>query len=240
MAAKSEKIAGYIGAVIFFILLIILLMILNLRAETSMLSPPEGVDIDVEQTGMKSSGGSTSSETSHTSSSSNSSNVMSSENENTHTSPTTNTHTSTSNSNSNTNNNSTNWNNAWNNSSNTNSTNGTSGNNGNTEGPNDNGGTKPCKGCNGSGQTLGNGDATHLVVPEINNQDEGVIVVKVKIDKDGNVVDVKEYGQQGTYGNLSNESYKKVREAAFKTRFDKEPGITELRTGYLKYNLKPH
>lgn len=237
MESKSEKIYGYIGTIIFLILLILLLMILNLKAETSMLTPPEGVDIEVEESGMKSSGGGDPTESNNTSSSSNSSNVMSSEVDNTVHSPTTSNNTSTSNSN---NNSSTNWNNMWNTSNNTNTSNSNSGNDGNNEGPTNTGGNKPCKGCNGSGQSLGNGDATHLIIPEISNQDEGVIVVKVKIDKDGNVVDVKEYGQQGTYGNLSTESYKKVREAALRTKFTKEPNITELRTGYLKYNLKPH
>src|SRR5690606_22137249 len=235
METKSERIYGYIGSVIFFILLILLLLILNLRAETSMLTPPEGVDIEVEESGMRSSGGGNPTENTQTSTSSNSSNVMSQNNDNTQEAPTTNTHTSTSNNNSN----STNWNNMWNNSNNSNSSNtSNSNNNGPDTGPDNNGGKNPCKGCNGSGESLGNGDATHLVVPEINNDDEGVIVVKVKVDKDGNVVDVKEYGQSGTYGNLSQESYKKVREAAFKTKFKKEPDINELRTAYLKYNLK--
>jgi hypothetical protein len=134
------------------------------------------------------------------------------------------------------------WNNVWNTANNSNGQ-------GNSQGNGDQGspngtigghGTKPCKGCSGSGVTMGNGDAQYLAKPSINNGDEGRGVVKVKFDKNGIVQEVY-IKQKGTFGNISDESWAKIKKAAYETTFSADPEAgSQLRTGYLSYDLHPN
>ncbi len=142
----------------------------------------------------------------------------------------------------NVNSNNNNWNNVWNTSNNSNGQ-------GNSKGDGDQGsqngtiggkGNGPCKGCTGSGYNFGNGSALYLAKPNINNGDEGRGVVKVKIDKTGTVVGV-EIKQKGTYGNVSDDSWNKIKVAAYETKFPADPEAgNQLRTGYLTYDLHPN
>jgi|GEM_PF-5893177 len=235
-SSSSARTYGFISSAVFFGLIVLILLVVSLSVPMPVQIPPEGIDIVTEIEalpggGMPSGGGSTAPEVS-SSGGSVSENVISSENSsNTNVTRPSNTTENRSEG--------TNWNDMWSNSNNTNSSSsGTGGGNGG-DGPGGegHGGRGKCKGCYGSGTSLGNGDATRLIVPKVNNQDEGVIVVKVKIDKNGTVVEAKEYGQQGTYGNLSESSYREARNSAMKTQFAPEPGISEYRTGYIKYNF---
>jgi hypothetical protein len=139
-------------------------------------------------------------------------------------------------------NNNSNWNNVWNTSNNSNGQ-------GNTHGDGDQGnpngtigghGNGPCKGCTGSGYTFGEGGATYLAKPSIDNGDEGKAVVKVKIDKTGAVVGV-EIKQKGTYGSISDDSWKKIKQAAYETKFPADEAAgNQMRIGYLSYDLHPN
>jgi len=135
-----------------------------------------------------------------------------------------------------------NWNNVWNTSNNSNGQGNTQGDGdqGNTNGTIGGHGDKPCKGCTGSGYTMGSGDATYFAKPVINNGDEGRAVVKVKFDKNGNVQEVY-IKQKGTYGNISDESWTKIKKAAYETKFNPDPQAgSQLRTGMLSYDLHPN
>ncbi|MCX7744022.1 MAG: hypothetical protein N2167_05595 [Flavobacteriales bacterium] len=248
VAVNNEKIYGYIGTAVYILLLILLLLFLKLRYSQTIEVPAGGVDIDLgttetgwgdnnpKQSSSSSGGFATSEETltndteeedvvsetkinkvKTTSTSQNNNNSQSNQNKNSESDDL--------------------WNQAANNASSSQGNKGGKGNQGNPDGTDGSTGSTPCKGCTGGG-SLGNGDALKLVVPDIKNQDEGVIVVKVKVDKEGNVVEVKEYGNKGTVGNLSEESYRKAREAALKTKFAPDPKANELRTGYIRYNLQ--
>jgi hypothetical protein len=143
---------------------------------------------------------------------------------------------------SNVNSNTNSWNNVWNTSNNSNGQGNTNGNGdqGNPNGTIGGHGTGPCKGCTGSGYSFGNGGATYLAKPTINNGDEGKAVVKVKIDKTGTVVGV-EIKQKGTYGNIGDDSWSKIKAAAYDTKFPAdETAGSQLRTGYLSYDLHPN
>lgn len=152
----------------------------------------------------------------------------------------TNSNNTTNSSNVNANNNS--WNNVWNNANNSNgqgNSNG-DGDQGNPNGTIGNHGTKPCKGCTGSGFSFGGGDAQYLAKPTINNGDEGKGVVKVKFDKNGKVQEVY-IKQKGTYGNISDDSWSKIKKAAYESTFPPDPEAgNNLRTGFLSYDLRPN
>lgn len=249
VAANNEKIYGYIGTAVYILLLLLLLLLLKLRYSQTIEVPAGGVDIDLgtTETGWGENNPQHSSSTSgNTAISSEETLTNDTEEEDVITETKTNKVTTTNNaqpnknSQSNQNKNSESddlWNQAANNASSSQGNKGGKGNQGDPNGTDGSTGSAPCKGCTGGG-SLGNGDALKLVVPDIKNQDEGVIVVKVKVDKEGNVVEVKEYGNKGTVGNLSEESYRKAREAALKTKFAPEPKANELRTGYIRYNLQ--
>lgn len=245
---NNEKIYGYIGTAAYIALLLLLLFLLRLQYSKTIEVPTGGVDIDLgttetgwgeknPQQNPSSSGTPTISEETLTNDNEEDDAVAETK-INKVTPPNTNSNKNTSQSNQNKHSNSDDlWNQATNNASSSQGNKAGKGNEGDPSGTDGSSGSLPCKGCTGGG-SLGNGDAIKLVVPQINNQDEGVIVVKVKIDKEGNVVEAKEYGNKGTVGNLSDESYRKAREAAVKTKFPPEPNANELRTGYIRYNLQ--
>lgn len=241
MENKSTRNIAIAGTFGYFALVVVALFLISLKIPEPIKNPPGGIDVEIPLTEIqamgssdmdygnsKDGGGSTNENNSGTNSPSN--NNLTSNNTN---------HTTNSN-NVKANNNS--WNNVWNTSNNSNGQ-------GNTKGDGDQGnvngtigghGTKPCKGCTGSGYQFGNGTALYLAKPAINNGDEGRGVVKVKIDKSGNVVGV-ELKQKGTYGNVSDDSWNKIRNAAYETRFPTDDAAgNQLRTGYLTYDLHPN
>lgn len=229
---------GYTG-ILFIVLFLISLKIPDAPAK----NPPDGIDVmvDVPITPINAMGGSDmdygNSENGGGNVNTNNSGTNDpSNNELT----TTNSNHSTNGNNVHSNNNS--WNNVWNNANNSNgqgNTNG-DGDQGNSNGTIGNHGTKPCKGCTGSGYEFGNGTALYLVKPSINNGDEGKGVVKVKFDKNGDVQEVY-IKQKGTYGNIGDDSWSKIKKAAYDTKFPSDPEAgSQLRTGYLSYNLHPN
>jgi hypothetical protein len=244
----SEKVYGYSGAVIYIIILFLLLFLLRMNFQKPIEIPAGGVDVDlgVTETGFGDENPVDPSANASTAEVSETDQELTNDAEETDVVSTTEkpknpTKTNTTNQNTNNNNNTSSeaddlWSQASSNSGSQGNTKG-KGNQGDPNGTEGGTGKVPCKGCTGGG-SLGNGDATSLVRPDINNQDEGTIVVRVKIDKNGTVVDVKEYGNKGTIGNISEDSYRRARQAAFKTRFAADPTAGELRTGYITYNLR--
>ncbi|MCZ2443641.1 MAG: energy transducer TonB [Flavobacteriales bacterium] len=241
----SEKTYGYIGTALYIILVFLLLWFFKMHYSKTIEIPAGGVDIDlgITATGMGENNPNNAAASSAAITESEQSMTNDAEEEDVvHTTktpvkPTHQTQTTTPTKQNNSNEADDLWDQASKNTSSSQGNKPGKGDQGDPNGTDGSHGSTPCKGCTGGGN-LGNGDATKLIVPQINNQDEGTIVVKVKIDKEGNVVDVKEYGNKGTVGNLSEESYRKAREAAFKTKFVPEPKAGELRTGYIKYNLQ--
>lgn len=236
---KSARNYGIVAAASFFGLVLLILLLFSLTSAIPERTPPDGIDIVTEiQTlgGGAPSGGGNPAPPTQSTGGQQSGHVATTNN-------TQSTQTSAPNTNSN-NNKGTDWNDAWSNSSNTtsNSTGPGSGGGNGGDGPGGDGlgGSGNCKGCRGSGTGLGNGDAMRLVVPKVNNQDEGVIVVKVKVDKNGKVIEAKEYGQPGTYGNLSEQSYREAKRSALETQFKPEPNTNDYRTGEIRYNFRPN
>ncbi len=242
MENKSSRNVAIIGTFGYLGIVLVALFLVSLKVPEKGKNPPGGVDImvpvltEIETGSMSDQDYGTSKDgagsTNETNSGSNnpSSNNLS-----------TNTNNSNSNS-SNVNSNTNSWNNVWNTSNNSNGQGNTNGNGdqGNPNGTIGGHGNGPCKGCTGSGYSFGNGTALYLAKPSISNGDEGKAVVKVKIDKTGAVVGV-EIKQKGTYGSISDDSWTKIKAAAYETKFpaDAEAG-TQLRTGYLSYDLHPN
>lgn len=248
VSLNNEKIYGYIGTAAYIVILLLLLLLLRLQYSKTIEVPAGGVDIDLGTTETGWGENNPNQNASSSGSPAITEETLTNDNEeedaiaetkiNKVTPPKNNTNKNTSPSNQNKHSDSDDlWNQATSNASSSQGYKAGKGNQGDPNGTDGSSGSAPCKGCTGGG-SLGNGDAIKLIVPQINNQDEGVIVVKVKIDKDGNVVEAKEYGNKGTVGNLSDESYRKAREAALKTKFAPEPNANELRTGYIRYNLQ--
>lgn len=239
---RTEKILGYVGSVFYggVVLVILMLSKCTVSAEEIELNPPDGVEIytdietsptsggDMDSGNSDNGGGNTNQDNSGTNNPSD--NVLSNDNSNN----------GSANNNVHHNNNS--WNNVWNNANNSNGQGNTNGNSdqGNTNGTPGSHGTKPCKGCPGSGYQFGNGDAQYLAKPSINNGDDGHAVVKVKIDKNGKVVHAY-IKQRGTYGRIGDDSWNRIYQAAMKTKFKPDPSAgSQLRTGYLTYDLHPN
>lgn len=234
METSSSRIYGYIASGIFALVVFLILWMFALPIKIPVRTPPEGIDvlttINTIGGGMPS-GGSVESGSTTTTSGGASSDMMSTTNHSTHTTGP----------NHNTNNNTNDWGDTWSNSENNggNSGNNSGGNGGDGPGGPGHGGTGNCIGCRGSGTGLGNGDASHLVVPKIRNQDEGTVVVKVTVRPDGTVSDAV-IQTKGTTGDISQESRNLVLDAARNTKFKPEPGISEMRTGLLTYKLRPN
>lgn len=242
MQDKSSRNVAIVGTFGYIGIVVVALFLISLKVPEKAKNPPEGIDVtipilteiepmggsDMDYGNSENGGGSTNETNSGTNNPSN--NELTSNN-NTNT-------TNNANVNSNTNK----YNNVWNTSHNSNgqgNTNG-DGDQGSTNGTIGGHGTKPCKGCTGSGYEFENEGALNLVKPNIDNGDDGKGVVKVKFDKNGNVKEVYTK-QKGTYGNISDDSWGKIKKAAYDTKFpsDTEAG-TQLRTGFLSYDLHPN
>ena len=245
MENKSSRNIALAGAAGYMGLLILALFLISLKIPEEKKTPPGGIDVTMDPPltevqpmgagasdmdyGNSKDGGGSANETNSGTNAVSSNNVTT--NSSDHTTNSSNVHSP---------NNS--WNNVWNTSHNSNGQ-------GNTQGDGDQGslngtigghGNKPCKGCSGSGYEFGNGGATYLAKPSIDNGDEGRGVVKVKFDKNGKVQEVY-IKQKGTFGNISDDSWNKIKKAAYDTTFppDTEAG-SQLRTGYLSYDLHPN
>lgn len=242
MENKSSRNVAIAGTVGYAGIVVAALFLISLKIPEKAMNPPGGIDVSIPMlTEIESLGGSdqdfgNSKDGAGSVNENNSgSNAPSS---NTLTSNTSDHSTNKPNVNSNTNN----WNNVWNTSNNSNGQGNTQGNGdqGNPNGTIGGHGNGPCKGCTGSGFSFGNGTALFLAKPNISNGDEGRGVVKVKIDKTGTVVSV-EIKQKGTYGNISDDSWNKIKVAAYDTKFPADPEAgSQLRTGFLTYDLHPN
>lgn len=244
MENKTARNVAIIGTLGYFGLVAMALILISFTVPQKAKNPPGGVDImipvltEIQPLGgqsdqdfgtSKDGAGNVNQENSGTNKPSN--NNLTQNNSN-HSTNANNVHSNTNN----------NWNNVWNTSNNSNGQGNTQGNGdqGNPNGTIGGHGDKPCKGCQGSGVTMGNGDATYLAKPVINNGDEGRGVVKVKFDKNGIVQEVY-IKQKGTFGNISDESWTKIKKAAYETKFSPDPEAgSQLRTGYLSYDLHPN
>jgi protein TonB len=95
----------------------------------------------------------------------------------------------------------------------------------------------PGDGGTGPGQGPGSGPGAHLshrhlVVPATlvsNEQEEGIVVVNITVDKDGNVIDAESRAKGST--TTSSVLWAKARQAALKAKFDKSPDGTPEQHG---------
>ncbi len=98
-------------------------------------------------------------------------------------------------------------------------------------------------GGNGSGNGLGNGSGYALTgrkaltkpAPAYNCNEEGVVVVQITVDKNGNVVDAKP-GARGTT-NPASCLATQARIAAMNTKWSASPDGTEKQVGTIRYNF---
>jgi protein TonB len=102
----------------------------------------------------------------------------------------------------------------------------------------------PGSGGPGTGGTGGTGahlSHRHLVVPATllsNAQEEGRVVVKITVDKDGNVIDAEAVAKGSTTTNAL--LWAKAREAARKAKFDKNPDGSLDQTGTYVFDFTLH
>lgn len=258
---KSEKIYGYIGTAVYLALVLVLALILKMSTAPQEPETLGGIDIDFgfsetgwgeEQPNYEQGGApataSNQSDDEGWIEDENSEHALDikkkeeKKNQNTNQVNTTTTNTNNTNSTNNTNNPNpgNDWASTWNSAKNNSTGQGTVGGTGDYGDPNGTpGGTgsKPCKGCTGTGTSLGNGDAKKIVTPEIRTSADATIVVKVRVDRDGNVVEVRERGNKESTGEISEEAYQQARKAAFATKFAADAGASHLRDGVLIYKL---
>ncbi len=98
-------------------------------------------------------------------------------------------------------------------------------------------------GGNGSGNGLGNGSgyalngrrALNKPQPAYNCNEEGVVVVQITVDKNGNVVDAKP-GARGTT-NAASCLASQAKIAAMNTKWSQSPDGTEKQVGTIRYNF---
>ena len=102
--------------------------------------------------------------------------------------------------------------------------------------PGDGGANGPGKGGpGGSGAHLAN---RHLVVPATlvsNEQEEGIVVVAITVDKDGNVTEAEPRAKGST--TTSSVLWAKARQAALKARFDRSPDGSSEQHGVYIFNF---
>jgi len=99
-------------------------------------------------------------------------------------------------------------------------------------------------GGNGSGNGLGNGAGYALTgrkalskpQPAYNCNEEGAVVVKITVDKNGNVIEAKP-GARGTT-NTANCLASQAKIAAMNTKWNQSPDGTEKQVGTITYNFK--
>jgi len=119
---------------------------------------------------------------------------------------------------------------------------GTGGGTGGGNGPGTGPGTGPGIGTgtgggigSGSGYSLGNRKALSKPQPNYNCNEEGVVVVQITVDQNGNVIDAKP-GARGTTNSASClASQAKI--AAMQTKWSSSPDGTEKQVGTIKYNF---
>lgn len=98
-------------------------------------------------------------------------------------------------------------------------------------------------GGNGSGNGLGNGSgyalngrkALNKPQPAYNCNEEGIVVVQITVDKNGNVIDAKP-GARGTT-NAANCLASQAKIAAMNTKWSASPDGTEKQVGTIRYNF---
>jgi outer membrane biosynthesis protein TonB len=121
---------------------------------------------------------------------------------------------------------------------------GTGGGNGNGNGTGTGSGSgSGSGGGNGSGNGLGNGSGYSLAgrkalskpSPVYNCNEEGVVVVQITVDKNGNVIEAKP-GARGTT-NTASCLASQARIAAMKTKWEASPTNAEKQVGTIKYNF---
>lgn len=87
----------------------------------------------------------------------------------------------------------------------------------------------------GSGYSLGNRKALSKPQPNYNCNEEGVVVVQITVDKNGNVIDAKP-GARGTTNSASClASQAKI--AAMQTKWSSSPDGTDKQVGTIRYNF---
>ena len=89
----------------------------------------------------------------------------------------------------------------------------------------------------GIGYDLGGRGAKHLIKPNYPSQELGIIVVTIKVDREGNVVYAEAGAKGTTISDLSLHSL--VEEAALRSKFDPDPNAPELipQKGTITYKI---
>jgi TonB family protein len=72
--------------------------------------------------------------------------------------------------------------------------------------------------------------------PEYNNQAEGIVVVEITVDKEGNVIKAIAGGKGST--TLDNELLDAARRAALKAKFNRKPDAPPVQKGTIRYRFK--
>ncbi|WP_374551468.1 energy transducer TonB [Flavobacterium sp.] len=87
----------------------------------------------------------------------------------------------------------------------------------------------------GSGYSLGNRKALSKPQPNYNCNEEGIVVVQITVDKNGNAIDAKA-GARGTT-NTASCLLTEARNAAMRTRWEASPDGTERQVGTIRYTF---
>jgi outer membrane biosynthesis protein TonB len=88
---------------------------------------------------------------------------------------------------------------------------------------------------NGISYSLGGRGAMNLPKPEYNSEDQGKVVVTIKVDQQGNVTSA-DPGAKGT--NVSDHKlWEMAKEAALKSKFSPDPNAPPTQTGTITYNF---
>ncbi|NQY68833.1 MAG: hypothetical protein HRT72_14055 [Flavobacteriales bacterium] len=85
----------------------------------------------------------------------------------------------------------------------------------------------------GNSFSLGNRKSKHLPSPDSNIQEEGKVIVAIKVDRFGNVVWAKAGSRGSTISDLG--LYKRAEEAAYKAKFSIDKNATEEQLGSITY-----
>jgi hypothetical protein len=114
---------------------------------------------------------------------------------------------------------------------------GTSSGQGSTNGVGDQGSPNGTGGSGGGNYQLGTRSAIERPIPRYNCDGEGIVVVKIYVDRNGVVKRADGQGEKGS--TTANECLiRRAEEAALKTKWNPDPNSPELQVGTIRYNFQ--
>ncbi len=90
----------------------------------------------------------------------------------------------------------------------------------------------------GGNYQLGTRSALERPKPRYDCDGEGIVVVKVYVDRNGVVKRADGQGQKGSTANASDCLIRRSEEAALKTKWQADPNALELQVGTIRYNFQ--